>query len=135
MITALKKFKPNIESLCLKSTKLHRTEDAKQMKVPEAGTEKTVEVVISGHVQHVGFRACVRNTARNLSVRGTVRNLEDGRVAINATAEAVIIEKFLSSLHECPRAQIRDIEISDGTIPDCHDFMIVRDGRLPGDPF
>ena len=99
------------------------------------GTEKSVEVVVSGRVQHVGFRACVRNNARNLSVRGTVRNLEDGRVSINAAAEAVIIEKFLSSLHECPRAQIRDMEISEGKMPDCQDFMIVRDGRFPGDSF
>jgi len=105
------------------------------MKIPEPRPEKPVVVVVSGRVQHVGFRACVRNTARNLSVRGTVRNLEDGRVAINAAAEAVIIEKFLSGLHECPRAQIREIEISEGKIPECHDFMIVRDGRLPSDPF
>ena len=109
-------------------------EEAQQMKVPDPGTEKTVNVVVSGQVQHVGFRACVRNTARNLSVRGTVRNLEDGRVAISASAEAVIIEKFLSSLYECPRAQIRDMEISEGKLDQCHDFAIIRDGRLPDDP-
>lgn len=110
-------------------------EEVQQMESPESGTEKTVHVVVSGQVQHVGFRACVRNTARNLSVRGTVRNLEDGRVAISASAEAVIIEKFLSSLYECPRAQIRDMEVSDGKMADCHDFTIIRDGQVPGDPF
>jgi len=45
---------------------------------------KTVEITISGRVQKVGFRACVRKIATDLSVTGTVFNLPDGHVRVYA---------------------------------------------------
>ena len=87
---------------------------------------KTIEAYITGRVQGVGFRACVRRIATHLSVTGEVMNLEDGRVCIRAAAEEVIIDKFLSSLHECPRAYIRDIQIIETKPEDFDDFSIVR---------
>lgn len=72
---------------------------------------KTIEVIISGKVQRVGFRACARHIATNLGVAGEVENLTDGRVRILATGDGVILEKFVSMLYGCPRAIIRDIEV------------------------
>ena len=86
----------------------------------------TIEAYITGRVQGVGFRACVRRIATHLSVTGEVMNLEDGRVCIRAAAEEVIIDKFISSLHECPRAFIRDIQIFESEPEDFEDFSIVR---------
>ena len=57
---------------------------------------KTVEIFITGRVQKVGFRACVRKIATDLSVTGSVFNLPDGRVQVYATAEPMILEKFIS---------------------------------------
>ena len=74
----------------------------------------------------MGFRACVRRIASHLSVTGEVMNLDDGRVYIIATAENVIIDKFISSLYECPRAHIRDIRISEKETAEFHEFSIVR---------
>ena len=74
---------------------------------------RTVRIVVTGRVQHVGFRACVKKTAQNLAVTGVVMNLSDGTVSIRATAESVILEKFVSLLYSCPRALIRDIRIVD----------------------
>jgi acylphosphatase len=74
---------------------------------------KTVEISISGRVQKVGFRACIRKIATDLSVTGTVFNLPDGRVQVYATAEPMILEKFISSVYGCPRAVIRDIKVSE----------------------
>ncbi len=70
-----------------------------------------VELVVSGRVQKIGFRACVKRIALNLSVVGFVRNLPDGRVYVIAVAESIILEKFISMLYSCPRAVIRDIQV------------------------
>jgi len=74
---------------------------------------KTVEIFITGRVQKVGFRACVRKIAADLSVTGSVFNLPDSRVRVYATAEPIILEKFISSLYSCPRAVIRDVKVSE----------------------
>ncbi|MDD2473138.1 MULTISPECIES: acylphosphatase [unclassified Methanoculleus] len=70
---------------------------------------KTIEIRISGRVQGVGFRACIRRIATNLGVGGEAMNLSDGRVLITATGEPVILDKFISMLYGCPRAVIRDL--------------------------
>ena len=75
--------------------------------------QRTVKIVVTGRVQHVGYRACVRKTAQHLAVTGEVMNQSDGTVAIRATAEPVILEKFISLLYACPRAQVRDLQIED----------------------
>ncbi len=74
---------------------------------------KTLEMNISGRVQKVGFRACVRKIAADLSVNGTVHNLPDGRVRVVATGDPIILEKFVSMLYSCPRAVIREMKISE----------------------
>jgi acylphosphatase len=43
-----------------------------------------LEVLVHGRVQGVGFRAWTRALARDLGLRGSARNLPDGRVAIVA---------------------------------------------------
>ena len=88
---------------------------------------KTIEAIISGHVQSIGFRACVKKSALNLAVCGEVQNLDDGRVLICATSEEIILEKFLSSLYECPRAYIRDIKSKDIKSHHFDGFHIVRE--------
>ncbi|HJX56498.1 MAG TPA: acylphosphatase [Methanoregula sp.] len=87
---------------------------------------KSIEILISGKVQRVGYRACVRRIATDLHVTGTVVNLPDGRVRIHASAEPMILEKFVSMIYSCPRAVIRDIKTSE--IPGMHftDFSIIK---------
>ncbi|MGB9177347.1 MAG: acylphosphatase [Methanoregula sp.] len=92
---------------------------------------KTVEIFITGRVQKIGFRACVRKIAIDLSVTGTVFNLPDGRVKVYATAEAMILEKFISSVYGCPRAVIRDVKVSELPPMGFEGFSIVKnDGRF-----
>jgi acylphosphatase len=92
---------------------------------------KTIEIFISGKVQRVGFRACVRRIATDLHVSGTVINLPDGRVQIYATGESIILEKFISMIYSCPRALIRDLRISDTPYMSFGDFSIIKgEGRL-----
>ncbi|PKL61569.1 MAG: acylphosphatase [Methanomicrobiales archaeon HGW-Methanomicrobiales-2] len=70
---------------------------------------KTLEIRISGRVQGVGFRACIKRIATNLGVGGEAMNLPDGRVLITATAEPVVLDKFVSMLYGCPRVVVRDL--------------------------
>ncbi len=87
---------------------------------------KTLELHVSGHVQSVGFRACVKKVAGNLGILGEVMNLPDGRVQITATAEEVVLEKFVSMLYSCPRAVIRNLEQRERDLVVFSDFAIRR---------
>ena len=87
---------------------------------------KTLELYATGRVQSVGFRACVKKVAGNLGILGEVMNLPDGRVRITATAEEVILEKFVSMLYGCPRAVIRSLEVKEHEPVPFADFSIKR---------
>ncbi|MDH7593554.1 MAG: acylphosphatase [Methanomicrobiales archaeon] len=87
---------------------------------------KTIEILISGRVQGVGFRACIRRIAVNLGISGEVMNLQDGRVKVTATADQVMLEKFVSMLYGCNRVIIREIQVSEKERVDFKGFSIVR---------
>jgi acylphosphatase len=92
---------------------------------------RTIEVLISGRVQKVGFRACIRRIATDLKVNGTVMNLPDGRVHVYATGELMILEKFVSMVYGCPRAVIRDLRQSEIPVKAFDDFSIIKgEGRI-----
>ena len=92
---------------------------------------KTLEIIIAGRVQKVGFRACARKFAMDLKVTGTVMNLDDGKVQIFATAEPIILEKFISMLYSCPRATIRDIHSTEILARPYAEFSIIKNsGRI-----
>jgi acylphosphatase len=86
----------------------------------------TIEIEISGHVQNVGFRACVRKIATHLGVSGEVMNLKSGSVLITASGEAVVLEKFISMLYGCPRAVIRGITTNEVEPGEFSGFMVKR---------
>lgn len=88
---------------------------------------KTLTIYITGRVQKVGFRACIRKIASDLNIAGTVANLEDGRVRVCATGEPIILEKFTSMIYSCPRAIIREIRITDSPLKNFEGFSIIRD--------
>ncbi|MFZ1127685.1 acylphosphatase, partial [Methanoregula sp.] len=92
---------------------------------------KTLEIVITGRVQKVGFRACARKIAMDLKVTGTIINLSDGKVQIFATADPIILEKFISMLYGCPLAVIRDVKTTDIITRTYDEFSIIKNnGRI-----
>ena len=92
---------------------------------------KTIEIRISGRVQKVGLRNCIRRIAAKLNVQGEVMNLPDGTVRAVATADPILLEKFLSMIYGCPRALIRDVEVRDHEPVVYDDFIIRRGGLSP----
>jgi acylphosphatase len=87
---------------------------------------KSVEILISGRVQKVGFRACIKKIAMNLGITGVVMNLPDGRVRVVANADPIIVDKFVSMLYSCPRAVIREMRMDVCDFPPCTNFTIAR---------
>jgi acylphosphatase len=87
---------------------------------------KTIQIFISGRVQGVGFRACVRRIALDLNIRGTVMNMPGGKVQVYATGEPMVLEKFVSMLYGCPRAVVRDISTTDVPFHQFDDFSIIK---------
>jgi len=55
-------------------------------------------VIYSGRVQGVGFRATCAYIARNFKVGGSVRNLRDGTVELEAEGPPPEVERFLAAV-------------------------------------
>lgn len=58
----------------------------------------SVQVFYEGNVQGVGFRWSVRQIAKGFDVTGSVRNLQDGRVELQATGEEDEVRAFLDAI-------------------------------------
>lgn len=83
--------------------------------------------LISGRVQGVGFRHWTTRNARNLGLRGTVRNRDDGRVEIHVAGAPEDVDALEDRLDRGPRAaRVREVEPigSDRELP--AEFRVVR---------
>lgn len=93
--------------------------------------ERTVNrltVYFSGHVQGVGFRSSVLQVARGFVVAGTVANMADGRVRLEAEGDADELEAFLTAVKDALSGYIRKTEEAVASVtPGFRDFMILPD--------
>ncbi|MEE2964585.1 MAG: acylphosphatase [Acidobacteriota bacterium] len=72
------------------------------------------QFLIAGRVQGVGFRFFAREAAVREGLRGFVRNLEDGRVEVQAEGDQAALERFERALHQGPPgAEILDVAMSE----------------------
>jgi acylphosphatase len=88
------------------------------------------QIFYSGRVQGVGFRYTVKRIASGYEVTGSVRNLPDGRVELQAAAtEAEELEAFLREIDESPLAshiKEREVHPLPGGLPGTRGFSIER---------
>lgn len=70
------------------------------------------QVIYAGHVQGVGFRYAVKRIASGYEVLGWVKNLDDGRVELQATSDdEEELEAFLQAIHDSSlRGNIKEHE-------------------------
>lgn len=61
-----------------------------------------MHAVVRGRVQGVGFRYFVRQAARELGLRGWVRNLPDGSVELEAEGDEAQLEALEERLRQGP---------------------------------
>ena len=70
------------------------------------------QIIYAGHVQGVGFRYAVKRLASGYDVQGWVKNLDDGRVELQAMAdEEEELEAFLQAIQDSSlRGNIKEFE-------------------------
>ncbi len=56
-------------------------------------------LVITGQVQGVGYRAYIKQIARNLHIKGQVKNLDNGSVEVYCELDGEIIDKFKKNIY------------------------------------
>ena len=72
---------------------------------------------VSGQVQGVGYRYFAVRVARELGLKGWVRNLSDGRVEAYAAGPARLLEDFEARLRKGPMSgEVRGVEVEDVTL-------------------
>lgn len=75
---------------------------------------RKVKILVSGRVQGVYFRLFTQNKAKHFAIKGSVKNLPDGRVEIIAEAGSMAIEKFIKWCHKGPvTARVDHVEITE----------------------
>ncbi|WP_132254495.1 acylphosphatase [Methylobacterium segetis] len=84
---------------------------------------RTVDVVISGRVQGVGFRVWTQHQAQLHGLTGHVRNRDDGAVAATFSGPAEAVGAMLKACEAGPRgARVDSVEVTErpgsGTFPD-----------------
>ena len=85
------------------------------------------EIYVSGNVQGVGFRYFTRRVARELGVKGYVKNLSDGRVYIYAVGDEIMLDKFISAINRGPpTAVVRKVDVRKVNVDGSFDSFEVR---------
>jgi acylphosphatase len=75
---------------------------------------KAVDVLISGRVQKVGYRAFTKRNALLLGIKGYVENMADGKVHVVIEGEEHQIDKLLEILRQGPVvSQVRDVRVTE----------------------
>ncbi len=81
--------------------------------------------LISGRVQGVAYRASACTMARQLGLRGWVRNLPDGRVELLAAGAGPALEELAQWLHRGPpQARVAQVVREAAPFAEFEDFVI-----------
>jgi acylphosphatase len=78
------------------------------------------DLVFTGRVQGVGFRATTRMLAEHFAIRGWVKNQPDGSVRAVAEGEEPELERFLRALQSEMSGFIRETKIERGAATNEH---------------
>jgi len=88
---------------------------------------RRVNVIVSGIVQGVNFRRFTQLTARQLGVRGWVRNLPDGQVEGCFAGEASAVNALIDWCRTGPPAgRVDSLEVNDEPFSEEFSDFIVR---------
>ena len=73
-----------------------------------------LEIIVSGRVQGVCYRAFVLHRANELNIKGYAKNLVNGSVKVVASGENGILDVFINMLREGPSmARVDNIQTSE----------------------
>jgi acylphosphatase len=73
---------------------------------------KSVRLMVSGRVQGVGFRYCIKQIAAQYRIKGWIRNRDDGRVEIAAEGTDQQVNSFIRKTRRRTfLVRVEDVEI------------------------
>ncbi|WP_083479210.1 acylphosphatase [Lacticaseibacillus brantae] len=85
-------------------------------------------ITVSGRVQGVGFRWMTKMVADKLHIAGTVENLDNGDVYIEAIGESDMLARFTAAIKASPTPSGRVDNFTTeplSPLPNWHDFRVV----------
>ena len=87
---------------------------------------KTIKLEVYGLVQGVGFRFMTKKLADELGVKGIVMNRNDGSVYIEAQADPMTLQQFISQvkLSPSPSGLVDDVHIAEIDHAPYKDFSV-----------
>jgi acylphosphatase len=69
-------------------------------------------MLVKGNVQAVGFRALIKQIARNMCIKGSVKNLDNGTVEIYSECEEAVYEEFKRKINISARDAEDNLQIN-----------------------
>ena len=89
---------------------------------------KAVRIVVTGHVQGVGFRAFVLREAHAMGLTGWVRNHSNGDVEAEAVGDEAALQRFVDVMRSGPTgAQVMHVAVQwIDAVPAGSGFHVVR---------
>ncbi|MBI1343482.1 MAG: acylphosphatase [Terrimonas sp.] len=89
--------------------------------------EKTIRIIVKGHVQGVFFRVTAKTVAEKLGIGGTVKNNADRSVEMILTAREDRLDLFIAWCHQGPpRSRVETVEVSQLADQHFSDFRITK---------
>ena len=83
--------------------------------------------IVRGRVQGVGYRFFAERVARDLGIRGWVRNLRDGTVETLAEGEDEAVNRYLDRLRKGPLgSRVDAVDVTDAAEQGLTSFEITR---------
>jgi acylphosphatase len=93
---------------------------------------QALQILVSGVVQQVGYRAWTMRTARELGVNGWCRNLDDGRVEIFAEGEESALNALAKKCERGPTyAEVSAVKVEPRTPRGLKSFVMMQDAEKP----
>lgn len=87
----------------------------------------TISIIVAGKVQGVFFRQNTKEMALGWGVKGYVKNLQDGKVFIEATGTKEQLAKLTAWCRQGPRrAEVSGLEVKELPLQSFDDFSIER---------
>lgn len=88
---------------------------------------KHSKILVKGKVQGVYYRASTVERAKSLGLVGTVRNLDDGSVMIEAEGEQLKLDALIKWCKIGPAmAKVQRVDVLEGEVKNYDTFTIVR---------
>lgn len=88
---------------------------------------KSISIVVKGVVQGVYFRQSTRDKAVELGIKGTVKNMADGSVYIQATGTENALDTLVRWCHDGPRAaKVEEVVVEESEITAHQSFTILK---------